>query len=36
MSFVADELVKWRENPVWYDRINFDEYENAGCYRVYS
>lgn len=31
MSFVADELVKWRENPVWYDRINFDEYEKLAA-----
>ena len=31
MSFVADELVKWRENPLWYDRINFDEYEKLAA-----
>ncbi len=24
MSFVADELVKWREDPPWYDRIDMD------------
>lgn len=27
MSFVVDELVKWRENPPWFDRIDFDEFE---------
>ena len=27
MSFVADELVKWRDSPAWYDRINLDEFE---------
>lgn len=27
MSFVADELVKWRENPEWFDRIDWEEYE---------
>ena len=27
MRFVADELVKWTENPSWFDRIDFDEYE---------
>ena len=27
MSFVADELVKWRDSPVWYDRIDLDEFE---------
>lgn len=31
MSFVADELVKWQENPVWYDRIDFDEYERLAA-----
>ena len=27
MSFVADELVKWKDKPDWYSRIDFDEYE---------
>ena len=27
MSFVADELVKWSDSPVWYDRIDLDEFE---------
>lgn len=27
MSFVADELAKWREEPTWFNRINIDEYE---------
>lgn len=27
MSFVADELVKWREDPSWFDRIDLDELE---------
>ena len=27
MSFVADELVKWRDSPAWYDRIDLDEFE---------
>lgn len=25
MSFVADEVVKWREDPPWFDRIDMDE-----------
>ena len=25
MSFVADEVVKWREDPPWVDRIDMDE-----------
>ena len=28
MSFVADELVKWRKDPPWYDRIDMDEFEH--------
>ena len=27
MSFVAEELVKWRDSPAWYDRIDLDEFE---------
>ena len=27
MSFTADELVKWRDAPAWFDRIDIDEYE---------
>ena len=27
MSFTADELVKWRDAPDWFDRIDIDEYE---------
>ena len=27
MSYFADEVVKWQENPSWYDRIDFDEFE---------
>lgn len=27
MSFVADELVRWRENPTWYDCIDLEEFE---------
>ena len=25
MSFVADEVVKWCEDPPWFDRIDMDE-----------
>jgi len=31
MSFVADELVKWREDPPWYDKINTDELERLAA-----
>lgn len=27
MSFVAEELVKWRESPPWFDRIDVNELE---------
>ncbi len=27
MSFVADELQKWREEPAWFSRINIEELE---------
>jgi len=27
MSFVADELTKWSEEPGWFHRINIKEYE---------
>lgn len=31
MSFVADELTKWKDKPEWFDRINFDEYEKLAA-----
>lgn len=31
MSFIADELVKWREDPPWYDKIDTDELERLSA-----
>lgn len=31
MSFVADELVKWKDKPDWYSRIDFYEYERLAA-----
>lgn len=31
MSFGAEELVKWKEKPEWFDRIVFDEYERLAA-----
>ena len=31
MSFVADELTRWSENPPWHERIDFDEYERLAA-----
>ncbi len=27
MNSDANEIIKWKEKPEWFDRIKFDEYE---------
>ena len=36
MSFVADELVKWRKEPPWYDRMSLNTWQASAMSRSKS